>query len=61
MKHYRKIRDPLESPTSADRYRESASKPGRAEFLDPVTGLWQLSKHYRRRDLRNPALFTREQ
>jgi hypothetical protein len=60
MKHYTKNFDPLESGTdTATEYRESPSKPGRAEYLDPASNLWKLSTLYRRRDLRNPALFTR--
>lgn len=59
MKHYTKNFDPLDdSGSSATDYRESASKPGRAEYLDPADNLWKLSTLYRRRDLRNPALFT---
>ena len=59
MKYYTKVFDPLESGTNtATDYRESASKPGRAEYLDPADKLWKLSTLYRRRDLRNPALFT---
>lgn len=61
MKHYTKIRDPLESQTSAAKYRESSSKPGRAEYLDPKDNLWKLSTLYRRRDLRDPTKFKREQ
>ncbi len=60
MRLYSKVFDPLEQGTdTATDYRESASKPGRAEYLDPASGLWKLSALYRRRDLRNPALFTR--
>lgn len=60
MKLYTKNFDPLDDTgSSATDYRESASKPGRAEYLDPSDQLWKLSTLYRRRDLRNPALFTR--
>lgn len=61
MKQYSKNFDPLEQgANTATEYRESASKPGRAEYLDPADHLWKLSTLYRRRDLRNPALFTRK-
>lgn len=59
MKLYEKIRDKFEAATSADLYRESASKPGRAEYLDPTDNLWKPSSLYKRRDLRNPELFKR--
>lgn len=60
MKVYTKIMDKFDAPGAADTYRESSAKPGRAEYLDPKSGLWVLSTLYRRRDLRNPAMFTRQ-